>query len=87
MQEQQRRFGRLFVFRKIALDTFFLFAAERRVGEDDVHAVPFADIGELEAKSVAGINLRGVETVQEQIHLREQIRQRLGFKREEGLCL
>ena len=53
LQEEQRGFGGLLVFREIALDALFLFAAEGRVGEDHVHAVALADVGELEAEGVA----------------------------------
>ena len=83
LQEEQRGFGGLFVFWEIALDAAFLFAAKGRVGEDHVHAIAFADVGELEAERITGINLRGVESVQQQIHLAEQIRQRLGFAAEQ----
>ena len=87
LEEEQRGFGGLFVFGEIALDAFLLLAAEGRVGEDDVHAVALADVGELEAKGVAGVNLRRVEAVQQQVHLAEQIRQRLGFAAEERAFL
>ena len=83
LQEQQRGFGGLLVFGEIALDAFLLLAAEGRVGEDHIHAVALADVGELEAQGVAGVNLRRVEAVQQQVHLAEQIRQRLGFAAEE----
>ena len=85
LQEQQRGFGRLLVFREIALDAFFLLAAEGRIRQDHVHAVALADVRQLEAERIAGIDLRRVEAVQEQVHLAEQIRQRLGFAAEEGL--
>ena len=84
MQEEQRGFGGLFVFGEIALDALLLLAAEGRIGEDHVHAVALADVGELEAERVAGINLRRVEAVQQQVHLAEQIRQRLGLAAEEA---
>ena len=64
LQEEQRGFGGLFVFGEIALDAFLLLATERRVGEDDVHAVAFADVGQLVAEGIAGIDLRRVEAVQ-----------------------
>ena len=83
LQEEQRGFGGLLVFREIALDALLLLAAEGRVGEDHIHAILLADVGELEAQRVAGIDLRRVEAVQEQVHLAEQIRQRLGFAAEE----
>ena len=87
LQEEQRGFRRLFVFGEIALDALLLLAAEGRVGEDHVHAVALADVGELVAERVAGINLRRVESVQHQIHLAEQIRQRFRFAAEEGFFL
>ena len=87
LQEQQRRFRRLLVFREIALDALLLLAAEGRIRQDHVHAVALADVGELEAERIAGINLRRVEAVQQQVHLAEQIRQRLGFAAEQGLFL
>ena len=77
----------MFVFREIALDAFLLFAAEGRVGEDHIHAVALADVRQLEAERIAGINLRRVEAVQQQVHLAEQIWQRLGFAAEQGFFL
>jgi hypothetical protein len=87
LQEQQRGFRRLFVFGEIALDAFLLLAAEGRIRQDHVHAVALADVGQLEAERIAGVNLRRVEAVQQQVHLAEQIRQRLGFAAEEGFLL
>ncbi len=87
MQEEQRGLGGLFVFGEIALDAFLLLAAERRIGEDHIHPVALADVGELEAQGVAGVNLRRVEPVQQQVHLAEQIRQRLGFAAEQRAFL
>ena len=83
MQEQQGGFRRLFVFREIALDAFLLLAAEGRIRQDHIHAVAFADVGELEAERIAGINLRRVKAMQQQVHLAEQIWQRLGFAPEQ----
>ena len=87
LQEKQRGFRRLLVFREIALDALLLLAAKGRVGQDHIHAVSLADVGELEPKRIAGINLRSVEAVQQQVHLAEQIRQRLGFAAEQGFLL
>jgi hypothetical protein len=87
LQEQQRGLRRLFVFREIALDAFLLLAPEGRVGENHIHAVALADVSELEAEGVAGVNLRRVEPVQQQVHLAEQIRQSLGFAAEERAFL
>lgn len=55
LQERQRGFGSLAVFREIALDVHFLLAAEGRVGEDHVPAVAFADVGELEPERVSRV--------------------------------
>ena len=49
LQEEQRGFGGLFVFGEIALDALLLLAAERRIREDHVHAVAFADVRELDS--------------------------------------
>ena len=87
LEKEEGGFGGLFVLREIALDAFLFLAAERRVGEDHVHAIAFADVGELETEGVAGVNLRGVEAVQEQIHLAKQVRERLGFATEERTFL
>ena len=54
-------------------------AAERRIGHDDVHAVFVADFPEREAQGVAGINLGIFKTVEEQVHLAEEIGKRLGL--------
>ena len=69
------------VFRKIALDPFLLLAAERRIGDDHIHPILFADFRKLEPKRIARVNMRRVETVQQQIHLAKQIRQRLWLAR------
>ena len=87
LQKQQSGLGGLLVLGEVALDAFFLFAAEGRIGEDDVHAVLFADFRQFVAEGVAGVDLRRIEAVQEQIHLAEQIGQRLGFTAEDGALL
>ena len=87
LQKQQRGFRRLFVFGEIALDAAFLLAAEGRIRQDHIHAVALADVCQLEAERIAGINLRRVEAVQQQVHLAEQIRQRLGLAPEEARLL
>ena len=50
LQEEQRRFGGLFVLGEIALDAFLFLTAEGRIGEDWVDAVALADVGKLEAE-------------------------------------
>jgi len=47
------------------------------IGEDHVHPVALAEVGELETKGVAGIDLRRVEPVQKQVHLHEKERRGL----------
>ena len=87
LEEQQRGLGGLLVLGEIALDALLLLAAEGRVGEDDIDALLLADLGELEAQGVAGVDLRRVEAMQQQVHLAEQIRQRLRLAAEEALLL
>ena len=82
MQEEERRLGGLLVVGEVALDALFLLAAEGRVGHDHIHPVLLADLGELETQGVARIDLRGIETVEEEVHLAEQIGQGLGFAAE-----
>src|SRR5450759_1675375 len=77
LQEEQRRLASLHVAGEVALDAWLLLPTERRVGEDHVDAVPVAELAELEAQAVAGVDLRRLEAVQEQVHLAEQIGQRL----------
>ena len=77
LQEQQRGLGGLPVLREVALDALLLLAAKGRVGEDHIHPVLLADLGELEAQGVAGVDVRRIEAVQQQVHLAEQIGQGL----------
>ncbi len=87
LEKQQRGFGGLLVFGEVAEDAALFFAAERRVGHDDIDAVSVADLAERKAQAVQRIDLRRLQAVQEQIHLRQQIRQRLGFAAEDALSL
>ena len=52
LKKEQRGFRGLFVFGKIALNAALFFAAEGRIGEDNIHAVFLADVGELEPERV-----------------------------------
>jgi hypothetical protein len=52
-----------------------------------IYAIALANVGELEAERIAGINLRSVEAVQQQIHLAEKIRQGLRLTPEQGFLL
>ena len=87
LQEQKRGFRRLAVFGEVALNALFLLAAEGRIGEDHIDAVFLADLRELEAQGVAGVDLRRVQPVQQQVHLAEQIRQRLRLAAGDGVVL
>ena len=87
LQKKQRGFGGLFVFGKIALDAALFLAAEGRIGKNEVHAVALANVGQFEAQGIAGINLRGVQTVEQEVHLTEQIGQRFRLAAKEGLVL
>ncbi len=48
LKKQQRGFGGLFVFGEIAEDAALFFAAERRIGQDDIDAVFVADFSQSE---------------------------------------
>ncbi len=74
----------MLVLGEIALDAFLFLAAERGVGEDDVDPVLLANVGKLVAEGVAGVNLGGIEAVQEEVHLAEEVRQRLGLAAEQA---
>jgi hypothetical protein len=79
LEEEQRGFRSLLVLGKVALDALLLLAAEGRVGEDHVHPVLLPDLGELVAQRIARVDLGRVQPVQQQVHLRKQVRQRLGL--------
>ena len=49
----------------------------------DVHPVSVADLRQREAKAVVRIDLRRLQAVQQQVHLAEQVRQRLGLAAED----
>src|SRR5262245_313106 len=57
LEEKQRSFGGLFVFGKVTEDAALFFAAERRVGHDDIDAVSVADLPKRKAKAVQRIDL------------------------------
>lgn len=63
LHKEQRRFRRLFVSGKVVEHAEFFFAAERGIGQDDVHALPVADAGKLLAQTVAWIDLRRFQHV------------------------
>src|SRR5262249_14942860 len=73
LEKQQSGLSRLAVLWKIPLNTFLFLSAKRRVGQDYVNALLLADLGKFEPQGVAGIDLRRIEPVQEQVHLPEEI--------------
>jgi hypothetical protein len=79
LQEQQRGFRRLHVGREVGLDAGFFLAAEGRVGEDHVHPLAVADLGDAPLQCVAVGDLRRFQAVQQQVHLRQHVGQRLGL--------
>ena len=87
LKKEQRRLRRLFVAREIGENTAFFFAAERRIGEDDIDAIFLADLGYLNCKRIVRTDLRRFQAVQRQIHLREQIRKRFRFATEDAALL
>ncbi len=52
LKKEQRGFGGLFIFGKVAEDAALFFAAEGRVGHDDIDAVSVADFSQWKAKAV-----------------------------------
>lgn len=79
LEEEKGRFGGPLVFREIAEDAPFLFAAEGWICQDDVYPVFVADLPEREPQTITGINLRGFQAMQEQIHLAKEVRKGLGI--------
>ena len=87
LEEEQSGFGGLLVFGEVAEDAALFFAAEGRVGHDDIDAVSVADLAERKAKAVQRIDLRRFQAVQNQVHLGQQIRKRLRLAAEDALGL
>ena len=77
----------MFVFGKVAEDAALFFAAEGRVGHDHIDAVAVTDLAQRKTQAVQRIDLRRFESVQNEIHLSQQIRQRLGFAAKNALSL
>src|SRR3989304_3385056 len=74
LEKKKRRFGGLFVFGEVAENAALFFAAERRVGHDDIDPVFVADFPQRKAQAVQRIDLRRFQAVQNQIHLGQEIR-------------
>lgn len=87
LEEEQGGFGGAFVVGEIVLNAFFLRATEGRIGENHIHALLVADFRELVAQRVAGVYARGVKSVQQKVHLAEQIGQRFWLAALERLGL
>ena len=87
LEEEKRRFARLLVFRKVGEDAALFFAAEGRIRQNNVPAISIADFFERYAQAIERIDLRCFQTMQEEIHVREQVGKRFGFASEEALGL
>ena len=87
LQEEKRRLGGLLVFGKVRQDAPLLLAAEGRIGHDDVHAILVADLAQRKAEGVFRVNLRVFQAVEQEVHLAEQVRQRLGLDAEQRALL
>ena len=72
---------------KVGEDAALFFAAEGRIGQDDVHAIFVADFLQWKAEAVEGVDLGRFQSVEEEVHLREQIRKRFGFPAQEAFGL
>ena len=77
LEEEERGFRRLPVVREVALDALLLLAAEWRVRDDDVDAIAVADLAHAEPQRVERIDLRRLDPVEQEVHLAEQIGERL----------
>ena len=87
LQKQQRGFRCLHIGRKVGLDADLFLTAEGRVGEDDVHALAVADLIDPSIQRIAVGDLGRLQPVQQQIHLHQHVRQRLGLLAVEGVLL
>jgi hypothetical protein len=79
LKKQQRGFRGSFIAWKVRENAALFFTAEWRIGEDDVDAILLADLGDAHGDRIVRTDLRRFESVQQQIHLREQIRQWFRF--------
>ena len=87
LQEKQRRLRRLLVLGEIAQDAALFFAPKGRVGHDHVHAVLVAHFPQRFIEGIVRSDLRIFKAMEQQIHLAEQIRQRLGLDAVQRLAL
>ena len=79
LQEQKRRLRCLLVLGKVAQDAALLLASEGWIGQDHVHPVLVTYLSQGKAQAVLRVDLRKLQTMQEQVHLAEHVGQRLGL--------
>ena len=66
------------------MNPFLFLAAKWGIGENNVNALFFADLRQLESKCVIRVYLWSIESVQKKIHLAKKIWKRLGFAAREA---
>ena len=69
---------------EVLLHFLALFAAEGRIGDDDVEAVLFLHVGEVLGESVAVDDVGCFDAVQDHVHYRDDVGEGLLFFGEEG---
>ncbi len=72
---------------EVLLDLLALLAAEGRVGEDDVEAVPLLNVGQVLRQGVGVEDVGGLQAVQDQVHDRDHVGQGLLLLAVEGAGL
>ena len=72
---------------EVLLDLLTLLTAEGRIGEDDVVSVLLLDVGKVFRQRVGMQDVRGLDAVQDQVHDRDDIGQRLLLLAVQGLFL
>ena len=69
LKEEERRLRGLHLGGEVVENPVLLFAAKGRVGEDDIHPVPVADLVQGKTKGVVRVDARIFQPVQQQVHL------------------
>ena len=87
LKEQKRSFRCTAIVGEVVEDARLFLAAKGRVGQDDIDPLILADFSKTKPQRVARIDPRGMKTVQQQVELRQQEWQRLGFATEEAVFL
>src|SRR5437667_2511548 len=85
--KQNRGFRRLSVAWKVCENATFFFATKRRIRENNIYAIFLADLSYTNGERVVRTDLRRFQPVQQEIHLCEQIRQRLRFAAKDATLL